>query len=79
MANLEPDSSSVHLTQLIGVFDPVEAELVRNTLIDHDIDCALEGEHQAGFTGTIEIGILVREADLAKAREVLKVHHPHLI
>lgn len=67
------------LTTLVGVYDPVEAELVRNTLADHGITCRLEGEHQAGFTGTLEIGVLVRTVDLGHARKILEFHHPHLV
>lgn len=79
MKKVKIKSPDMHLTTLIGVYDPVEAELVRNTLHDHGISCALEGEHQAGFTGTLQIGILVREADLDEGKKVIKIHHPHLI
>ena len=79
MTKNKQESPNVHLSQLVGIYDAVEAELVRNTLKDHGISCAIEGEHQAGFTGTLQIGILVKEADLDEARRVLKVHHPHLV
>lgn len=79
MRKLRIQSPEIHLTTLVGVFDPVEAEVVRNTLKDHGISCSLEGEHQAGFTGTFEIGVLVRETDLDEARRVIKRHHPHLL
>ncbi len=71
-------AAEIHLANLVGVYDPIEAELVRNTLADHGINCMLEGEHQAGFTGTLEIGVLVREGDIDHARKILEFHHPHL-
>ncbi len=67
--------------KLVTIFhlgDPVEAELVKNTLMDHDIDCQLGGEHQAGFTGTLEISVIVREEDVEQAEEIAEIHHPHL-
>lgn len=79
MKNIKIQSPEMHLTTLMGVYDPVEAELVRNTLKDHGIACSLEGEHQAGFTGTLQIGVLVREGDVDAAKKVIQIHHPHLI
>lgn len=68
----DPESK---LIRLCTTTDAVKAELIRNTLLDHDIKAEVDGEHQAGFTGTIEIGILVRESDAKFAREVLENHH----
>lgn len=55
--------------------DPNEAEVVKLLLLDHDINCELDGEHQAGFSGVFKIGILVRAEDADEAREVIHVHH----
>jgi hypothetical protein len=55
--------------------DPNEAEVVKMLLRDHNIDCELDGEHQAGFSGIFEIGVLVRGEDADEAREVIRVHH----
>lgn len=55
--------------------DPNEAEVVKMLLRDHNIDCELDGEHQAGFSGVFQIGVLVRSEDVAEAREVIRVHH----
>ena len=70
----DPDAKVVTIRT---VNDPVEAELIKNTLIDHGIDCHLDGEHQAGFTGTLGIGILVLESDAKFADETIRIHHPN--
>jgi hypothetical protein len=57
--------------------DPVEAELVKNTLTDHGIRCRILDDHQGGFTGIFSIGIVVGEADADRADEILDIHHPH--
>ena len=57
----------------------IEAELVRNTLLDHDIECHLDGEFQAGFAGVPDVDIVVKESDVEFAAEVIEKHHPHLI
>jgi hypothetical protein len=69
----------VELVAVCTTRDPVEAELVKNTLKDHGIDSQISGEYQAGFTGALDIEILVREGDADRAREFIEVHHPHLL
>ncbi|MEZ6094534.1 MAG: DUF2007 domain-containing protein [Pirellulaceae bacterium] len=54
------------------------AELVRNTLIDHGIECELAGEQQGGFPGTFAIEIIVKKSDAPKALEFIQIHHPNL-
>jgi hypothetical protein len=63
------------LTTVYTLKDPNEAELVKNLLRDHGIACNLDGEHQAGFTGIFNIGVLVRTEDADRAMRVLKHHH----
>jgi hypothetical protein len=55
--------------------DPNQAEIIKNMLRDHGIDCVLDGEGQAGFTGVLEIDVLVKANDAEQATEVLKSHH----
>ena len=78
MKSSDDNLSNTNLATVCSLTDAVEAELVKNTLVDHHIDCQIAGEHQAGFTGTLEIDILVREADVDKAKEFLRIHHPKL-
>lgn len=58
--------------------DAINAELVKNTLIEHEIDCQLDGENQGGMTGLFSIGILVCEQDAAQAKEIMGLHFPLL-
>lgn len=59
------------------VWNPVEAEIVCSLLRGHDIPCILKAENQYAVDATYTIGplarrrILVREGDLARAREIL--------
>jgi hypothetical protein len=54
--------------------DPNEAELIKIMLHDSGIACELDGEHQAGFTGMLQIGVLVRAWDADKARSLIESH-----
>lgn len=56
--------------------DSAECDLVRNILLDHGIDCQLSGEGQAGFSGIMEIGVVVRSTHAAEATEIVNIHHP---
>ena len=58
--------------------DPNTAEIVANALRDENIFCDVDGEGQAGFTGTgaLEIKLLVRAADRERAEAVLEGHEP---
>ena len=59
------------LVRLYSVTDPTEAELIKNLLRDNNIECAVDGEHQAGFTGVLRVGITVWEKDFDRAKELL--------
>ena len=76
MKELDKNCPDTKLVTVYTVNDPVIAELIRNTLLDHEVPCELAGEHQAGFTGTLEIEIIVRESDAEKALEFIRTHHP---
>jgi len=60
------------------VWNPVEAEIVCSLLRGHAIPCILKAENQYAVDATYTIGplarrrILVREGDLARAREILQ-------
>jgi hypothetical protein len=62
------------LVVLLTMKDALNAEIIKSLLQDHEIFCAIEGEHQAGLTGILDIRIFVRERDLAEAREILREH-----
>ncbi len=67
-------------TRLVIIYrlsDPIEAELIKNTLADHGIESHLDGESQAGFAGIFEIGVLVAEEDADNAHEIIEIHHSH--
>ncbi len=51
MKNLKNQYTDEKLVTIFRLTDLAEAELVKNTLLDHRVDCQLGGEHQAGFTG----------------------------
>lgn len=71
----EPDDPTVVAAE---VFSPVEAEIVCSLLQAHDIPCLLKAENQYAVDATYTIGplarrrILVRQSDLARARDILQ-------
>ncbi len=67
-----PIRSGETVETVYTVTNPVQAEMVRNLLQGHNIPCQLDGDHQAGFTGALEIGVLVRASDAAAAHHILK-------
>ena len=64
------------LVTIYTLSDPVVAEMIKNTLLDHEIECEIDGIHQAGFTGALSIWIVVRESDADRAHEVIETHYP---
>jgi hypothetical protein len=78
MKQIKPHLPDVKLVTIGSLPDAVEAELVKNTLIEHEIDCQLDGTSQCGFTGILSIGIMVCEQDAAKARAIMELHFPQL-
>lgn len=76
MKKMKIENPDIRLVTVCTVNDPIEAELIKHTLLDHNIDCELEGELQAGFTGALGINVVVRESDAKEADEVIQVHHP---
>ncbi len=59
------------------VYNPTEAEIVCALLTAHDIPCLLKAENQYAVDATYTVGplarrrILVRQSDLARARDLL--------
>jgi len=64
----------LELTTLVTVTDGNLAEILKLALADEEIDCVIEGEHQAGLTGVFKIRVLVPKKDLSQAEEVLHRH-----
>jgi hypothetical protein len=54
--------------------DTNELEILRLALEGEGISAMIEGEHQAGLTGVLPARLLVMEADLDRARKILKSH-----
>ena len=75
MKRIKIKNPDAKLVTVYTVNDPMEAELIKNTLLDHEIECEIDGEHQAGFTGALSIGVVVLEKDAQRAREFIKIHH----
>jgi hypothetical protein len=64
-------------TNLATVFttnQAAEAEILKSMLETEGIRCQLDGAHQAGFTGVLDIRGLVPAEDEARARELLGPH-----
>lgn len=55
-----------------------EAEILKSMLESEGIQCELEGEHQAGFTGVLDIQGMVRISDEDQARKLLSHHASYL-
>ena len=51
-----------------------EAERLALELDDEGIECFLDGENQASFTGILNINVLVRASDEERARQLLNSH-----
>ena len=77
MKNSDSLSPESRLTTVYTVNDSVQAEIIKNMLVDHDIPCEIGGEHQAGFTGTLSIEIIVRETDALRATKIIDAHLEH--
>ena len=76
MKKINISSPDTKLITVHTVNDSVQAEMIKNMLADHEIPAEIGGEHQAGFTGTLPVEIIVREPDAEKAREFIKIHFP---
>ncbi len=62
------------LTTIYTLDDEGKAEIIKNALQAAGIRCELDGEHQAGFTGMMQIGVMVRAVDADRATALLAEH-----
>jgi len=56
------------------VSDPNQAEILRLALEAEGIMCRIDGEHQAGLTDMLQVGILVRAEDADRALKIIQSH-----
>jgi hypothetical protein len=62
------------MTELVTIFrsrSPLEVQLIQTALQAAGLDCHVEGEHQAGYSGLFDVALVVRAEDEAAARELL--------
>ena len=71
----EPDADPNEFVTVYTNNDSTQAELVRAALASQGIACWLVGEHQAGFSGVLDIDIQVRAKDADRAHKFIKQHH----
>ncbi len=65
---------SEDLVSVYTLKDEMKAEIIKNSLEAEGIVCEIDGLHQGGFTGTLEINILVKAWDEDKARSIIEAH-----
>lgn len=66
--------------KLVAVYttrDEGRAEVVRSALIGEGIDASVEGSHQGGFAGALEVRVFVHADDEARARAFIEEHERH--
>ncbi len=66
------DLAEVYVTD-----NPTEAEILRVALNNEGVNCEINGERQAGLTGTgvMKIRLFVSAENLDRARTFLERHH----
>lgn len=62
------------LTAIYTTKNPSEAEVVRMELEGNGIPAVVSGGRQAGFSGAMDIDVMVRAEDAVRAREFLTEH-----
>jgi hypothetical protein len=62
------------LVDVYSVKNPATAEIIKNALEVEGIPCRLENVSQGGLTGIFDVKLLVRAADEARARELIRSH-----
>lgn len=65
------DSKPLKLTNVMSIRDPGLAEVLRIKLESEGIQCAIEGEHQAGLSGVLPMRLLVRASDVERAKKLI--------
>ncbi len=54
--------------------DVTDAEIVRAALHSEGIKCEIDGQQQGGFTGIMQVKLLVRAEDFDRARKYVQQH-----
>lgn len=62
--------------EVYSLNDPETAEIIQNALRSEGIPCEIEGEHQAGLSGILNMRLMVRARDEDRARALIKSHMP---
>lgn len=62
------------LRPVYTVNNPVQAEIIQNALEAEGIRCVLDGEGQGGFTGVMNIRLLVAASDEEQAARLIQDH-----
>lgn len=72
--------SGEELVVVYTVTDPIEAEIIRNTLEAAGIRCFLDGMNQAELTAlpTMQIKVNVAPEDVNESREILAEHEANV-
>lgn len=78
MKNVKIKTPDSKLVVVCSANDALQAELVKNMLVDHGIQATTGGENQTGFTGAFPVKVFVRECDLATATDFIGRHFPDL-
>jgi len=64
------------LVTVYTVSNPIEAEIIKNALVDEGIACVLDNEHQAAEAGLmgLEIKLQVPVGQASRARDFVAAH-----
>jgi hypothetical protein len=60
--------------EIYRLTDSAHASIIQNALEDEGIPCQLEGEHQGGLTGVLEVRLLVQPQDEERAAALIRDH-----
>ena len=66
--------SDDQLTPVYASSDVNQAEIIKQALLHEGIRCELDGEHQAGLTGIMQVKVLVHAVDADRARQLIEHH-----
>lgn len=75
MAKVPIRKPQARIVTVYSVDDSVKAEIIKNALEEHGIQCEIGGEHQGGFTGALSIDIIVSESDAPLAKQIITDHN----
>lgn len=67
-----PDTFAMGWVEVYSVPDANLAEIIKAHLEQSDIACWIDGENQAGLAGILPIRLLVRSADVERARVIIE-------